>query len=383
MLARMAIFLRLCACLTALIFTLATDCKADVGVFGSLGEEQAREKVELDDMKREMNDIKSTTDEAIKGLNQLNTQVVKQDAKEIHLFCKDSVCEMSGGIKLDCLTYNGHLPGPTIRVKEGQLLKIVLHNQLKVPTSLHIHGMALPQDIDGLPRRDAGLVKPGESYVYQFVAQPKGTYFYHPQIVHCDQKARGLYGAIIVEPSGSPSDKICDEDICLVFSDMLCGASAGARPKAAATGAASGKTSASPEETAKTFIAQAVPTPGRPNESTRYYLINGQCAPAVPPIELSSGSRVRLRLVNAGQVPVPVHLSGHRFEIASINGDLIDVQTPRDTITLGVSDRVDVEFTANNPGTWSLGSEQVDQTTTGGKFPGGMACVVRYTDRAR
>jgi FtsP/CotA-like multicopper oxidase with cupredoxin domain len=371
--------------LSLLLSTCQFASLADVGTYGSLGEEQAHEKLELQDMRREMNDIKSTTEEAIQGLNKINTQVVKRDVREIHLFCKDSVCELAPGVKVECLTYNGHIPGPTIRVKEGELVRIILHNQLKVPTSLHFQGMVLPQDIDGLPRRDAGLVRPGEAYAYQFIGQPKGTYVYQPQIVHCDQKARGLYGAIIVEPTDVPSGKACNEDICLVFSDIL--ATSTHNHGGVGSGTTNAKTNVSSGEVVRPLvaqaIAQAVAGQAKPADLVRYYLINGQCAPAIPSIELAQGSRVKMRLINAGQEAVPVHLSGHRFEIVSINGDLIDVQTPRDTVTLGVGDRVDVEFTANNPGNWSLGSQKVEQTTTGGKFPGGMACVVRYTGAAQ
>lgn len=356
---RIAIFLLI---LTGLSFPSA---RAELGTYGSLGEEQAQEKFELENMRKEMNDIRSTTNEAIQALNQINTQELKQPAQEMHLFCKEATCEISPGNRISCLTYNGHLPGPTIVVQEGQMLKVVLHNQMKVPTSLHFHGMALPHSIDGLPKTDAGLVKPGESYAYQFIAQPKGTYWYHPQIIHADQKAKGLAGAIVVEPVGARGAKTFDREVVIVFGELLASTSR-------ATAGDAGKV--------LTAVAPTNQLSDR-NGITAYYLINGQSAPAVPAIELTAGSRVRIRMINAAQDEIPVHLSGHRFEVVSINGDLIQTQTPRDTITLGVSDRVDIEFTANNPGLWSLASEKVEQTTTGGKFPGGIACVVRYTEK--
>ena len=338
-----------------------------------LGAEQAQEKVELENMKQEMNDVKRTTEEAIQGLNKLNTQVAKQDAKEIHLFCKEAVCEISPGVKINCLTYNGHLPGPPIVVQEGELVRVVLHNQLKIPTSLHFHGMCLPQGIDGLPRNDAGLLRPGETYAFQFVAQPKGTYFYHPQIIHAEQKSRGLSGAFIVEPSEAAANKVYDREIVVVFGELL------AASKHAHSAPSSGQ---SPAEAPKTLVAVApINQTGETNESTKYFLMNGQSAPAIAPIEVSEGMRVRMHLINAGQHDIPLHLSGHRFDVIAINGDLVQTQTPRDTITLEVSDRVDLEFTANNPGVWSFASEKVDQTTSNGKFPGGLACVIRYVPK--
>jgi FtsP/CotA-like multicopper oxidase with cupredoxin domain len=357
---------------------------AELGTFGSLGEEQAAEKAELEKMKQEMSDIHATTDEAIGALNKINTQAAKQqDAKEIHLFCKEATCEVSPGTKINCLTYNGHIPGPTITAQEGQLIRIVLHNQSKAPTSLHFHGMVLPQGVDGLPRTDAGLVKPGETYAYQFIAQPKGTYWYHPQIIHAEQKARGLYGALVVEPNEGPGNKTYDQEMVIVLSDLRALAAQALRNHNSVNGAAGGLKSSGLSDSARTYNATAVTNqPDKEKESTTFFLMNGQCAPAIPAMEVAPGSRVRLRFINAGQQAVPIHLTGHRFEIVAMNGNLVETQTARDTITLGVSDRVDLEFTANNPGVWSLGSEEAEQTTSGGKFPGGMALVVRYSGKA-
>ncbi|PWT96352.1 MAG: hypothetical protein C5B53_09895 [Candidatus Melainabacteria bacterium] len=344
-----------------LAFALAQLCAPVVLAQGSLGEEQAAEKIELEKMKQEMRDINITTDEAIRALNKIDTQAAKQQAREIHLFCKEALCEVAPGVKVNCLTYNGHIPGPQIVVQEGELVRVVLHNQLKIPTSLHFHGMTLPQGIDGLPRTEAGLLKPGETYAFQFVAQPKGTYWYHPQIIHAEQKSRGLSGAFIVVPG--EGSKTYDREIIIVFGDLL----------------TKSKPSAATADTAK-MLAAVAPTnhQSEANETTTLFLMNGQSAPAIPAIEVSEGARVRLRLINASQHEIPLHLSGHRFDIVSVNGDLVQNQTPRDTITLEVSDRVDLEFTANNPGVWSLASEKIEQTTSNGKFPGGIACVVRY-----
>ena len=256
--------------------------------------------------------------------------------QEFHLFCKAAHCEIAPGKIVDCLTYNGILPGPPIRVKEGQLVRLIVHNQLDTPTSLHLHGMILPVSVDGLPSK-SGLIAPGQSYAYQFVAKPVGTYWYHPQIMHADQKAKGMYGVLIVEPADT-SVKV-DQDIALVISDIV---------------------------------------NTKNNGQPTIYMINGKTAPAIPPIEVSKDSRVRLRVINCGQHAVPLHITGHKFELVSLNGNLSGEQTERDTITLGVSDRADLEFTANNPGVWSLGSELVEQSTSNGKFPGGIACLLRY-----
>jgi manganese oxidase len=349
-----------------LAFGLQAFCTApawcDLGTFGSLGEDQAHEKMELDDMRNEMNDIKGITKDAVTQLNKVNTKDAKNNAREFHLICKEGSIEVFPGTKVNCLTYNGHIPGPVIRVHEGDLVRVIVHNQMTMATSLHFHGLVLPQSVDGLPRRDGGLVRPGDTYSYQFVAQPAGTYWYHPQIVHSDQKVRGMYGALIVDSKESAPD----EDFVLILGELDTVA------ESAAKGA---------ETPSKTWTAVTPTKYGNAAGSKRiFYLVNGQSAPAVPPIEVVQGKKVRLRVVNASQTAVPIHLSGHKLEVVNINGEPITTQASRDTVNIGPSDRVDLEFTADNPGVWSLGSELYEQTNNEGKFPGGIALVVRYVD---
>lgn len=343
---------------------------AQLEMMGSLREEQEKEKQELDSMKQEMNEIKSTINDANSQMNQLR-ETMSQQGKihEMHLFAREAMCEIVSGVKVNCMTYNGRLPGPPIRVQEGEIVRIVLHNQLKVPTSLHLHGLIAPHNVDGLPKKDQGLVKPGESYAYQFQAMQPGTYWYHPQVIHQDQKLNGMYGALIVDPK--LVSKQVDKDIVFLLGSIrapsvvksVTSSTVPAGSPGAGTGAgASGGASAA--------ASSALPT---------YYIVNGQSAPSIPPLELKRGERVRLRVINAGQEAVPLHLTGHRFSVSGINGgDPLEPHVLRDTISVGPSERVDLEFVADNPGVWSLASELMHQATTNGKFPGGIACVVRY-----
>jgi len=269
-------------------------------------------------------------------------QQVKQQAslQEVHLIAKEGSWEVVPGATAAGLTYNGQQPGPVIRVKEGDSVKVILHNQLKSPTSLYFHGMTLPHNIGGLPRKDAGLVTAGKTYAFSFIAPAAGTYWYHPQIVHADQMGKGLYGAIVVEPVRMA--KTYERDFVMV-------------------------------------IGQAsVPTAAK---SSTYFTVNGKSAPAIPPLEVNSGERIRLRMLNASASACPISLTGHRFEVVSTNGsDGVEPHLVRDTLTLQPGDRYDLEFTANNPGVWSLASLLPSQTNNDGKFPGGIAVVVRYPD---
>ncbi len=341
---------------TCLLLNLCSSARAQ-----GMAAEQAAEREELGKMHSEVKDIKSTINDAMNSMNELNNQAMaaskaNANAHELHLFAKSATWELYSGMTADCLTYNGKIPGPPIRVPEGQPVRIVLHNQLKVPTSLVFHGIVVPQSVGGLPKKDAGIVKPGETYAYQFVPKQAGTYWYHPQVINEDQKTRGMFGAFVVEPRSGPSE---DKDMTMVLSELnLSDSRTATEPSTHLT---------VPLKT----MSQGVHT---------FYLLNGKAAPAIPPVELRQGERVRLRVINTAQHAIPLYLTGHRFEVLSINGgDALEPHVYRDTITLNPSDRVDLSFAADNPGVWSFASEVLDQASNEGKFPGGIACVVRYS----
>ncbi|HEY9784088.1 MAG TPA: multicopper oxidase domain-containing protein [Candidatus Obscuribacterales bacterium] len=411
-----------------------SQCQFPVLAQEGIAEEQRRERQDLEDMKSEVEDIKATINDAMRQMDQLGRQFARPQIKEIHLFARESTIPITSGIQVSCLSYNGKLPGPEIRIKQGELVRLVLHNQLKTPTSLHMHGLILPHSVDGVPRTGQGMVKPGETYVYQFAASQAGTYWYHPQVMHADQRSRGLIGALIVEPQAQHS--LIDKDVVMILSDLLVvpqsctgatkggvkekdgtgdkaqsakGSSfaekpGGTAPKmeakktaptspdkeenatagsAALTGAQEGKVSKDEKKDdrqgARELRAIAQSWAIKPANAFTVYLMNGKSAPSVSPIELGKNHRVRLRVINAGQEAVPLHLTGHKFEVVAVNGsDAIEPHVFRDTLLISPADRVDLEFAADNPGIWALTSELAHQTSFEGKFPGGMACPVRY-----
>ena len=340
------------------LFCSTTQARADfLDEVGSVGEEQAKEKEYLKQMRSEMNQINSEISGALNELKQVNQkhqQRANQQIQEFHLFARNGIFNPRKGEEINGLSYNGKVPGPMIRVRQGLPVKIVLHNQLDTSTSLYFHGLKAPHEVNGLPRKGAGIVEKGESFVYQFIPTSTGTFWYHPQVVHANQRLKGLYGVIIVEPN-LPS-KPYDKDITLLFSKV-----------------------SSKKVSSKSY---AVAPTGKDDKNIDVaFLVNGKQAPEIPAMELRRGDRVKLRLINASDEIVPIHLSGHKLEVISANGaDKLEPHVFRDSITLQPSDRVEVEFIANNPGVWSLASELFYQASYNGKFPGGIALVVRYSE---
>ncbi len=116
----------------------------------------------------------------------------------------------------DLWLYNGSLPGPEIRIKEGMLLDVHFQNKLKVPTTIHWHGVKVPNAMDGVAGLTQPAVEPGETFSYKFEISDPGTYWYHAHTMGWEQVARGLYGPLIVE---GEKDFKADHDITMMIDD--------------------------------------------------------------------------------------------------------------------------------------------------------------------
>ena len=122
----------------------------------------------------------------------------------------------SGNRLTDLWLYNGSLPGPEIRIKEGMLLEVHFQNKLEVPTTIHWHGVKVPNAMDGVAGLTQPAVEPGETFSYKFEISDPGTYWYHAHTMGWEQVARGLYGPLIVEGA---KDFRVDHDVTMMIDD--------------------------------------------------------------------------------------------------------------------------------------------------------------------
>lgn len=150
---------------------------------------------------KNMNDKKTTqTETATKPL-----KVVKRP--EVTLIAKEEKQKLSNGVIVPVWTFNGSSPGPEIRVKKGEKVKVTLKNELSAPVSIHWHGYPVPNNMDGIPGVTQDAVESGKSFTYEFEANVPGTYWYHSHQDSVNQLDRGLYGALIVEDTNEKYDK--------------------------------------------------------------------------------------------------------------------------------------------------------------------------------
>jgi manganese oxidase len=224
--------------------------------------------------------------------------------------------------KIKCWGYNGTTPGPTIEAYEGDRIRIILKNELPEPTSIHWHGLEVPNAQDGATPETARPAMPGETIVYEFTLYQSGTIMYHSGYNIMKQDHYGLEGAFVIHPQ--KYERGIDRDIVI-------------------------------------FLQQFTLLPGNkdPNlvsNQFNWFTFNGFSSPSIPKITINQGERVRIRFANTIMDPHPIHIHGYVWEEVGTEGGPIPPSARRkgSTIPVPAGTTRDVEFVAWNPGLWRL-----------------------------
>lgn len=251
------------------------------------------------------------------------------------------------GVTVTAYTYNGTVPGPMIRVTEGDRVRIIVKNELPDPTTVHWHGVEVPNAMDGVPGVTQDPIQPGGTFTYEFVAKPAGTFMYHSHFEGDVQVSAGLYAPFVIDPKEPESTSPAVDKILMISEWLIRG----------------GQTYA------------AMPMGGmEPN----YFTINGKAFPATETITVKKGDLVRLRLIAIGQFIHPIHLHGTPFKIVSTDGHAVPeaAQLTKDTVSVAPGERYDIEFIATEPGQWMLHCHILHHTTNDNVEPGGLMLMV-------
>jgi len=287
---------------------------------------------------------------ADQGSQPLNFRL-DEGVKVFELTAKAVKWTLTDGIVVTAYTYNGTVPGPMIRVTEGDQVRIMVKNELPDPTTIHWHGVEVPNAMDGVPGMTQDPIQPGETFTYEFTAKPVGTFMYHSHYEGDIQVGAGLYAPFIIDPK-EPEINPPAVDKTLMLSEWL---------------VRDGKTYA------------AMPMSGmEPN----YFTINGKAFPSTETITVKKGDVVRLRLVGIGQFIHPMHLHGFSFKVIATDGHPVPeaAQLTKDTISVAPGERYDIEFVATEPGQWMLHCHILHHTTNDNVEPGGLMLVINVTE---
>jgi FtsP/CotA-like multicopper oxidase with cupredoxin domain len=304
------------------------------------------------------------------------TEVDTLKGKEFTLTAQTSNLEISSGVILPVWTFNNSVPGPQIRVKQGDHVNITLKNELPDPVTIHWHGVPVPNNMDGIPGVTQNAVQPGQSFVYNFKADVPGTYWYHSHQDGVNQLDRGLYGSFIVE--GTNEEKV-NRDFTLMLDEW---ASSGMD--------LSDMNNDMPnmDHSQMNMDSSNSPSKNSPieHDMSMYDLfsINGKSGDLVSQLPVKEGENVRLRLINAGYQPHQIHLHGHEFKVTATDGQPINNPgvLKDNVIYIGPGERYDIEFTANNPGQWFLEEHGDDKAVPGMKAVIAYEGVASGTDKS-
>ena len=229
------------------------------------------------------------------------------------------------GTTVGAYAYNGQVPGPLIRIHQGDRVRIILTNHLPEPTSIHWHGLILPNSMDGVPPLTQEAVPSGGTFAYEFTVKQSGTYFYHSHVNGDRQQALGLYGALIVDP---PKPQVAyDKEAIVELGEWTV-------------------------RNGKTF--PAMPMEGlMPN----FFTINGKAYPSTETINMKVGQKLLVRFIgtNSGFVH-PMHIHGGPFRVVATDGNPIppSAQILKDTLQVAPGERYDVIWPARLKGRWLL-----------------------------
>jgi manganese oxidase len=229
------------------------------------------------------------------------------DVKVFELTCSVVQWEVTPGTRVEAWTYNGVMPGPEIRVTDGDKVRVVVKNELPESTAVHWHGLIVPNNMDGVPFITQPPIKPGETFTYEFTVKNSGSHMYHSHHNAAFQVGKGLLGAFIVEPKDKSQDPEYDLDYTMIINDQAGG-----------------------------------------------FTLNGKGFPATEPIVAKLGQKLRVRYMNEGLLIHPMHLHGIPQLVFARDGWNLPQPYMCDTVNVAPGERWDVLVDCTEPGVWAF-----------------------------
>jgi FtsP/CotA-like multicopper oxidase with cupredoxin domain len=246
----------------------------------------------------------------------------KAGVKVFHLTAQPVKHEIAPGLEIEAWGYSGSTPGPLIECVEGDKLRIYVTNKLPEPTSVHWHGVLVPNGMDGVAGLTQKAIGAGETFKYEFTMPKAGTFMYHPHFDEMTQIALGMVGMIVVHPRRRDARRV--RDYALMAHEWMIPIGA-KRPDPLAM------------------------------SDFNVLTFNSKAFPATEPLVAELGELVRVRLGNLGPMDHhPIHLHGHVFEVTETDGGPVpkSARWPETATLVPVGAVRVIEFVAAAPGDW-------------------------------
>jgi FtsP/CotA-like multicopper oxidase with cupredoxin domain len=229
------------------------------------------------------------------------------DVKVFNITCQEVSWETMPGTPFPAMTYNGTVPGPEIRVTEGDRVRVVVTNEMTQSTAVHFHGLFVPNNMDGVPFITQDPIQPGTTFTYEFTARNPGSHMYHSHHNAAEQVTRGLLGPFIVEPLDTSREPVVSADYTLVLNDSSLG-----------------------------------------------FTLNGRGFPYTQPIVAKLGDKIRIRYMNEGLLIHPMHLHGIPQLVFAKDGWALPTPHMCDTLNIAPGERYDTIVDCTEPGIWAF-----------------------------
>jgi FtsP/CotA-like multicopper oxidase with cupredoxin domain len=248
---------------------------------------------------------------------------LRDGVKEFHLIAEEIEHAFGDGTTIKAWGYNGSTPGPTLEAVEGDRVRIYVTNRLKEPTSVHWHGLILPNGMDGVAGLTQPSIPPGKTFVYEFPLVQHGTHMYHPHSDEMVQMAMGMMGMFIIHPR-EPEANPVDRDYAIMLHNWA-----------------------------------IHPGTYRPDPSIMQdfdlWTMNSKVFPFIDSLVAQTGERVRIRMGNLSMWNHPMHVHGVKFWVTGGDGGRWPQAQWRTEATeiVGVGQARDIEFIAK-PGDWAF-----------------------------
>jgi FtsP/CotA-like multicopper oxidase with cupredoxin domain len=263
--------------------------------------------------------------------------------------------ELAPGKVIDTFAYNGTVPGPLLRFREGQPVTIDVTNDTGIEDIVHWHGLYLPALADGAMEEGSPMIAPSDTQRVSFIAKPSGTRWYHSHNVAGTDLTRslysGMYGFFVIDPASDPGRY--DQEILLAAHHW------------------------EPRWVSMQDIRKGPPPDNGLEVLYGSASINDKMLGHGEPIRVRKGQRVLFRLLNASASEnVTLALPGHRLNVIALDGNRVPSPRAVDTIFLAPAERADVVVEMNRPGIWILGSIKEEDRKIG------LGTVVEYANRS-
>jgi FtsP/CotA-like multicopper oxidase with cupredoxin domain len=298
------------------------------------------------------------------------SESVPGGAADVTLRIGPVLADIAKGHTISTLGYNGSVPGPLIRFREGVPATIDLFNDTDTPELVHWHGQIIPAAVDGAAE-EKSLEVPARGHLrYQLTPYPAGARFVHTHVMSMSDLNRGTYTGqfafVYIEPKNNPGGY--DQEVFLATHEF--------EPFYGAEEMESG------DEEDKEFERkkkESQEKQGKPNGweiGYQRFTINGKCLGYGEPVRVKEGQRVLFHILNGSATEnIQLALPGHQFQIVALDGNPVPQPVSVEVLELGTAERVSAIVEMKSPGVWILGTPMDDDRKNG------MGIVVEYAGR--